>query len=261
MGEYISTMTQLIMETRDLGALGFISTGNNEQGDISSLPSLVCGFGSQREGQPRRLSTNLGIISATGKKLYSATGLDRFIEAPKFEENGLVLNVNGLLIDTVEKLGVPAPPFLEFWTSGRERSLGSVLLNWLGIINILEQPGGDDAEDLWTSFWRTFQLDIVWFDGQLNSNIGDEGFHRLNRNRQVRTIPETLEEANQLVAWLDKFGGGQYTRRFTVTSTGRMGIAPNNSRTGDFLCILDGGEVPYVLRQLEEGYHQFIGEW
>jgi hypothetical protein len=40
-----------------------------------------------------------------------------------------------------------------------------------------------------------------------------------------------------------------------------MGIAPRNARAGDTICVLDGGEVPYMLRPLDEQYYQVIGEW
>ena len=59
---------------------------------------------------------------------------------------------------------------------------------------------------------------------------------------------------------LDRIGGAQFERRFMVTSKGMMGIAPKVARTGDIVCVPNGGEVPYVLHPLEEVHYHLIGE-
>ncbi|KAF4635772.1 hypothetical protein G7Y89_g2324 [Cudoniella acicularis] len=40
-----------------------------------------------------------------------------------------------------------------------------------------------------------------------------------------------------------------------------MGLAPPTGQDGDVICILAGGEVPHVLRAIEDGYYKMIGEW
>ena len=40
-------------------------------------------------------------------------------------------------------------------------------------------------------------------------------------------------------------------RVFFVTGEGRMGLGPTNTQKGDKICILCGGQVPFLLR--EEG--------
>jgi len=54
-------------------------------------------------------------------------------------------------------------------------------------------------------------------------------------------------------------------RRFFITESGHMGLTPGEVRKGDMVFILDGGDVPYILRSKEEnpnkvGRLQFIGE-
>ncbi len=39
-----------------------------------------------------------------------------------------------------------------------------------------------------------------------------------------------------------------------------MGMGPLHLREGDSVCILYGGCTPYVLRDIGDGYHRFIGE-
>jgi hypothetical protein len=49
-------------------------------------------------------------------------------------------------------------------------------------------------------------------------------------------------------------------RRFCTTNNGQLACVPKSSREGDVICILFGGEVPYVLRPIRDGYYSVIGE-
>ncbi len=49
-------------------------------------------------------------------------------------------------------------------------------------------------------------------------------------------------------------------RRFAVTRNGRLACVPKCSREGDAICILFGGEVPYVLRPADNGFYTIVGE-
>jgi len=49
-------------------------------------------------------------------------------------------------------------------------------------------------------------------------------------------------------------------RRFFVTDTGYIGLCPEIAQTGDEVCILQGGRVPYVIRQFGVGEWELIGE-
>lgn len=44
-------------------------------------------------------------------------------------------------------------------------------------------------------------------------------------------------------------------------STGRcIGLCPWTARKGDFIVILDGAHVPYLLRPVDSGYYELVGE-
>lgn len=49
-------------------------------------------------------------------------------------------------------------------------------------------------------------------------------------------------------------------RRFIVSDRGYMGIAPENSKQGDIVCILVGGRAPFILRATAKGGHHLVGE-
>ncbi|KAI9734034.1 MAG: hypothetical protein M1818_006972 [Claussenomyces sp. TS43310] len=49
------------------------------------------------------------------------------------------------------------------------------------------------------------------------------------------------------------------TRRLFLTENDYIGFAPANTAVGDEICLLFGGDVPYVVRERDDS-HQFIGE-
>ena len=48
-------------------------------------------------------------------------------------------------------------------------------------------------------------------------------------------------------------------RSFIITARGRMGIAPLGTSVGDFVSVLFGGGVPYIVRE-DDGHFLFVGE-
>jgi Heterokaryon incompatibility protein (HET) len=50
------------------------------------------------------------------------------------------------------------------------------------------------------------------------------------------------------------------SRRFSRTNDGRLARVPDGAHTGDFICVLHGSEVPYVLRAQEDGAFTVVGE-
>ncbi len=48
-------------------------------------------------------------------------------------------------------------------------------------------------------------------------------------------------------------------RKFFTTAKGLIGLGPRSICTGDIICIMSGGRVPYVLRE-EKNHHRLIGE-
>lgn len=52
----------------------------------------------------------------------------------------------------------------------------------------------------------------------------------------------------------------QCGRRAFLTGTGFLGIGPAEIRPDDSICLLDGGQTPYAIRQTEDDMWKFIGE-
>jgi hypothetical protein len=49
-------------------------------------------------------------------------------------------------------------------------------------------------------------------------------------------------------------------RSFFITEKGYLGLGPSHAHAGDVVCVLKGGNVPFVLRQTHEACYGLIGE-
>jgi len=49
-------------------------------------------------------------------------------------------------------------------------------------------------------------------------------------------------------------------RRFAVTRRGFMGLVPPGTEAGDVICVFAGANTPFVVRQLEKGWWELVGE-
>tara|TARA_R110002060_G_scaffold59664_2_gene69486 strand:- start:1782 stop:2042 length:261 start_codon:yes stop_codon:yes gene_type:complete len=47
--------------------------------------------------------------------------------------------------------------------------------------------------------------------------------------------------------------------RMFTTKISRLGQGLRSVQKEDIVCVLDGGELPYIIRQASAGLHQFIG--
>lgn len=77
--------------------------------------------------------------------------------------------------------------------------------------------------------------------------------HNLNQELQKHA------EGGDWTKWLVSTDQAAWNRRFVITKKGYYVLAPGNVEKGDILCVLMGGETPYVLRRSGDDY-LFIGE-
>ena len=71
-------------------------------------------------------------------------------------------------------------------------------------------------------------------------------------NKHPNATGHTLIESS-LEKWAAK-------RRFCTTTRGRLGFVPTIAQRGDLICILYGGEVPYLLRPQSSNSYIVLGE-
>jgi hypothetical protein len=65
-----------------------------------------------------------------------------------------------------------------------------------------------------------------------------------------------VRDAGHYIAALQRL----MNRRLFITESGHLGLGPASMMSGDIVTVLFGGNVPYVLRPLENGQWHFVGE-
>ena len=107
------------------------------------------------------------------------------------------------------------------------------------------------------AFWRTLIADRDFdskgppnpshdFAGRFEAWIGKKG-----RSTNVETYTRPFSDA---AIWRC------VKRSFITTKKGYLGLAPWGAHEGDVVCVLRGGDVPFVLREKEDGYWKLVGE-
>ena len=79
-------------------------------------------------------------------------------------------------------------------------------------------------------------------------------------HRQCRHEPDNIQ---RLACYWDRYIFALQrlmNRRLFITSSGHLGLGPASMMSGDTVAILFGGNVPYILRPLENKQWHFVGE-
>lgn len=101
-----------------------------------------------------------------------------------------------------------------------------------------------------TAFWRTIMAD------RLFDRTGPPG-------------PEYSTHFEDWQAGIDSDGATSFRnavvchcagRSFIQCRDGRPGLAPRSTQAGDLVCLLHGGDVPFILRPLDSSRFTFVGE-
>jgi hypothetical protein len=160
------------------------------------------------------------------------------------------LTVRGIVTGRVEQLGWS-------WNSLSAKDLEDVPKTIQRGLDIVQEfldahcfayttPG--EKED---AMWRTPILDVecgVFGESERYNRRATEPMRRVYQNlRSSSDLPDpSLEEYKHryfaAIAFLQN-------RRYFATSTGHLGLGPLDMRTGDFVCVLIDGDVPFVVRR------------
>ncbi|KAH7014782.1 heterokaryon incompatibility protein-domain-containing protein [Ilyonectria destructans] len=79
-----------------------------------------------------------------------------------------------------------------------------------------------------------------------------------NSDDEMREHSDILP--NYLTTIEESIGRMAMTLKFCVTKNGRFGQLPVTSQPGDSICVLVGGEVPFVIRPTGRGTYTLVGE-
>lgn len=241
---YRNTARTLIHATRSLDILRYVWLHINNSG----CPSWVRDW--RRCGLARPFYR--GVI---GESIYRASGNSRVITKPS--EDLDILTLKGFHFDNVAEI-------FEF---GGEDELGFVLGSWKRMTRIGLAPHRPyvGSGDFFNAFWRT-----------LIANQGFEVDERKKREQEVVKAPEKQRDIAEIIfglkdlpkdvckeQYLEPFAAlirsKTLNRRMVLTEKGYLGLVPHETEKEDLVCILLGGDMPFILRA-EGSHYKFVGE-
>lgn len=118
----------------------------------------------------------------------------------------------------------------------------------------------DDVQRLGNVFSA---LDVQVSAQELKSwqtDLADELIHQFDYSYNWKTEKiESLcdEETREFMGILQERGS---SRRLLLTAEGHLGYSIGTPASGDFVCLIEGANVPYILRATKNGRYQLIGE-
>jgi hypothetical protein len=198
-------------------------------------------------------------ISATGEILgfrpsekYSAAGTT--IPSFKFSADDLILNTSGKSVDIIQRLG-------SAMTEGIDQlGLEQVLHEW-------EVHARTASPYHIGEIYPAIFLRVLIADGQTRGNDSDQARQQLyksydnlrTRNRLMANLAtrndpwEPIAEMSivnaRALEFEAMFRAVSSGRRFAITERGLLGLVVSDAQVGDRICVFQGAQVPFVLRQ------------
>lgn len=181
--------------------------------------------------------------------VFNACGL-RYVSPTVHDQR--VLHVGGFKCDNVKTLGAIDVEAFERGTYYRPSTF-NVLVNlarWLPRTNAApSNPSQPHA------FWRTVILDCkaqkMDTKRRPSERASEDDYNAIREEAAAHDI-EKLDRRSASAEILKYAANIMTHARFTITSSGFMGMVPLDTEVGDEIYILEGGRMPFVLRRSEE---------
>jgi hypothetical protein len=271
---FLREYKSLSVLTRTSGVAGDVSQTHRKH-KFEQLPSWVpnwCDFAVADRDITKMFSwlfySNCGGATTLGfPEHYNASaGLPaKLFESP----DQLVLRLSGLKADSVVNAiqfndeprstegHARKPPILRFWKAALPFLPERRAIDWISSCikaTTAEQHrlSGNTPEQILKD-GSAYLLDLLSSNGYQESQLtsGD--------GQDVIGLLMALSVGGKPESYASLAGNFCFNRSLVVTSNGRMGIGPEGTRPGDFIAVIFGGGVPYILRKQESGY-LFVGE-
>ena len=227
--------------------------GRREKSDLSSwVPDRGC-----------NPSTNLLVARRTdGRRKFSVSGSSRAItKTPLDSVNAIILR--GAVICMIDCISEPRD-LLD--NMGQHKWLPTAL-HYARMAKQVGLPDDYMGEPAGVSYARTLSAglatNIHQDDNDRLCHGARESYWRANLvwEAQGLPLPQTIQAARELVEHTMKM---LISRQFFMSAEGGViGLCPESARVGDIICLLFGGEVPYVLRPIRKTVARYLdgGLW
>jgi hypothetical protein len=217
----------------------------------------------------------------------------------RFDETGKKLWVRGRFVDKIAAVEEVKPiPFIpsqpdskeELEEEGEEgQNRNNRMVNeyrktnsaWIRNIFDIAFPDNVSTPQLLENLWRTFMCNRTR-ENEIPDSLCEHGFgifslavieerspeSVLKGRMQGRVaLPDSSDtekdheiEARGLIGFMGAHGKWCYNRRFFRSAAGRFGWTVDGSQPDDRICVLHGGDYPFVLRPSEAGNYTIVGD-
>ena len=232
--------------------------------NVNDLPSWVPDWSIDARFRP------MGTIAswetdAVQKYIYHASGS---APAPRVEISGdlKALKAQGLVVGRISVLGTHIENDGDtIETPESQNRMFWLFKTWWPLAKSHLPKITVDGERRIDAFWRTIIMDMNSLDYSQKARQEEEGAQFMLWMAEWNPSifePEDLDgygNVQQYVNYLASFQQATRNRRFFITEAGRMGLGPRLVEPGDFVCVLLGSQVPFVLRAGDELY-EIVGE-
>lgn len=223
----------------------------------------------------------------------------RFLSAassvPQFRIEGQKLIVKGWIIDTIEAVeltrAIPAGSKPEPESEKREEADHEAQAQDTPIDPITNlkmtpynQPSDDELDTgiLRNNTWFPNIIKIAFLDGIMTAASYEALWRTCCCNRTIDGEVPGMDFADSFADWtkamtglklrdfeefqrkarrfMESFSRYCNNRRFFRSQGGKYGWGPDQTREGDVICVLDGAPVPFVLRPVNDGCFEIIGD-
>jgi len=167
--------------------------------------------------------------------------------------NETALILKGVLFDKIKDCsGRPGHLF-------HDKGNKDPIYDWVRLVKSSKVCRYKSENDRSRAFLRTLVADFV--HGKRATEIDVRALDDWVLLKQSHLGLEHLGDQIKLSAHLVEAVSAAWNgRRFFISEKGYMGLAPITARAGDAICILFGGQVPFILRERDDSEHSMIGE-
>ena len=179
------------------------------------------------------------------------------------QSDSQALILDGINLDTIDVIN-------NDWPICSPPSLESLILIWKEIAGLPAENSYEyTGQPLHEAFWRTVLIDI--HDIVLSTEIeGTQGQETPKRCRIPRWdieldghpyFPISSDDEPGFMKRAVRNFGAVLGRQFFKTAKGLFGLAPAHARRGDYVVVLFGGRVPFIMRNFPEIHlYHLVGE-
>jgi hypothetical protein len=257
---YLSIFSLCLLEDKGLDWFRWM-TGECYEPKKLCLPSWVPDFGprsiipissflpNQDEGELQR-----AFLTAGPDRSRSLFGI-------QFGDDPRTLILRGHLFDVVSQCGRIYPFSDDIVLAGRVT--GPVLSHWKKMATNTQFGTYHSRIAREDAFWRTILTDRQIEGLHFKENAGWNPAQRLPLDIQY-IPPKNAKEEQELLQAMENRQLCLNGRRFCITRKGHFCLLPPSVSEGDLICVLLGGEVPYVLRRIDkqsQDFYTMVGEW